>query len=275
MKFWARKIVPLLLGIWVAVYALPSAAEPKLTLSQYPKVYRDSGIIRVTFVSITAAKKQALIEVIGTGTPLDGKVFRYDEKNQGHVDTYVMQYDGSEATRLLVEPGYWSKGVGLLIPDREETMPLYFDEKLSRRARVSRIAERYEKDKELQARLAKFDRTRREAQLGKEVAEAVLVFSKNCGSQIKVVIDWKSFSDELLRKATMASFCGRPIERLAVQCGTSENNRKTIEGKIETIRCAYGPQFKIDLTGKVIDLSVDPLVPIQENSITEFLRAQF
>lgn len=245
-----------------------------MSLSQYPKVYRGLGDIRVTFVSITAAKKQALIEVIGTGTPLDGKVFRYDEKNQGHVDAYVMQYDGSEATRLLVEPGYWSKGVGLLIPEREDIISLNFDEKLSRRASVNRIAQRYERDKDFQASLAKFDRTRREGQLGKEIAEAALGFSKNCGVQIKVMIDWTSFSDDLLRKATMASFCGRPVERLALQCGTSENSRKTIEGKIEAIRCAYGPHFKIDLTSKVVELSVDPLIPIQEKSITEFIRAQ-
>ena len=137
------------------------------------------------------------------------------------------------------------------------------------------MGKRYEKDKGLQAKMAKFDRPRREAQLKEQMVENMTGFTKDCGGTIQINVDWKSISDEILKKYSVSSFCAAPVDSMAYHCRASEGNKKAVAGKVDMVNCSFGAKLKIDLAGKAINLVVEPETPNQDDFMSAFVRNSF
>lgn len=259
----------------VVMSASPGYA--KVALSKYPKVYKgDEGLVVTVVPLADKEKNQALIEVTGVDTEIDGKVFLYDLSNQGKFEAYTMMWDGEERTRLRVDEGYWMKWITVWLP--EHAMKSYqvgYDEKLSKAAKPDSFAQRYEKDKVLQAKIAKFDRPKNVAYNEKNFAKTVEEFKAECGAPLETKIEWSGIKDDVIMKYSVYSFCGYPIEALSSFCREKPENKKSVQGKLSSFKCQAGSKLNAKMEGKSFVWTNDFTTGNQGDFATAFVKNTF
>jgi gamma-glutamylcyclotransferase (GGCT)/AIG2-like uncharacterized protein YtfP len=256
---------------------LSSIGHAEIKLSKYPKVYKGEEGVVVTVIPLTPkSKKQALIEVSGIDTEIDGKVFLYNQQIQGRGDeAYVMQYDGDERTRIRVSKGYWSKWMTLYLPDTRDGIKIWYDDKLSKAVKPSQYIRNYERDKNLQAKLAKFNRKKSLDYNKEKFAEILNNFKDDCGKPIKGVIEWKSVNEAILKKYSVYAYCGNPIDSLARFCRKSPENKKAVLAKVSTVNCSFGKKLKARMNGKTLNWVTEPEAGNQSDFTDAFVKNNF
>ncbi len=243
----------ILFATWLIFTAPNVMAE--ISLSNYAKVYKGGEGAVVTLIPLSPpAEKKALIHISGMDTEIDGLVLLYDLEDWGSGEAYVMTYDGSRRARLSSEKDYWTSWTTLFLPDHPNGIEVTYDEKSSKAAISGDFLKLYlkHKEKNIQQELARFKRDRHEARANADLLEKAKDTSAACGSEIKASIDWKSISDEALKELSIGSFCGSPLEGLAVLCKESEENKKTLARKVARVNCKFADKVHIDIRDRVL-----------------------
>jgi len=231
-------------------------AMADVNLSKYAKVYKGREGMVVTLVPLMPKdSKEAIIEVKGIDSELDGLKLRYKLVNEGTREAYQMTYDGRSSTRLRTEQGYWGKWTSVYLPDVKGEFDVAYDEKASKALDVDKFKVDYlqQEKNNVQKNLAEFKREKHlksnELAFGKTAKEA----SDACGTEIKASIDWSSISEENLKELSISSFCGAPLESLADLCKMSESNKKTLSQKVSKLSCRMGEKMHLGLSDKTLN----------------------
>jgi hypothetical protein len=65
------------------------------------------------------------------------------------------------------------------------------------------------------------------------------------------VVDWKSVSDEVIKKYSVSSYCGSPLTALRQLC-ESAVAKKIIKAKVKKLSCQFGAEPKLELEGDLV-----------------------
>jgi hypothetical protein len=263
------RILPILL---IALYAVPSQAEIKP--SKYPKVYKGEEGLKVTFIDLSPkSMKQALIQISGIDTEIDGKVFLYKMAKQGRdKNAFQMQYNGSTVTRLVTQDGYWNKSTTIYLPDSRKGKTVRYAEKESKEVDIEAIMALYKRDKELQKELAKYNRKNDEIYNNEKIQELIEATEQDCGHKVAVTSNIEKASDDMLKEYSFYSYCGRPLTELARYCRKSPENKKTVAAKVSKVICNEGDKLKARLKGKTIHWDWEVKTGNQDDFVFSFLN---
>jgi hypothetical protein len=255
--------------LW-SIVANAEALKP----SKYPKVFKgDEGVVVTVVPLMPESTNKALVQVSGIDDEdLDGKVFLHEVQDQGRSKAMTLVVDGTERTRLRAEREYWWKSFNLYLPNKQDSVSLYYDEKLSKAANGNKLLAQYNKsDKKIQDKMAKFNRQANEARHNEELAKLDKETSATCGSSLKTTIAWKSISDDVLKKYSIYSFCGEVADRLDSLC-RDDAKLKPNAKKIAKVNCQFGPKLKLSRAGDTVNLIVEPETGNQEDFVASFLK---
>lgn len=241
------------------------------------KVYAGSEGESVAVVPLTTpgpnGDKQALLYVQGTDSEFDGKALLYSVNEQNRGMNYITQYKGEDFYTLQMRENYGSKRYELWVPGRNKGIAVSFDEKRTQALKAGDIYEQYEKlkkDGSLE-RMAAFNRKEREAAQQSGFTEVVKAMNEACGTKVTATIDWKSVTDDLIKRYSISSYCGNPLEALKELCGTPVGKR-VISAKVKSFTCQFGSELKLDVKAGAVSFTTQQDAPNQEEYATQFFE---
>jgi len=209
---------------------------------KYVRVYKGGEGITVTVVPLLPnSERDALIEVRGVESKIDEVVLRHKQAEGREDPTWVTTIAGEDFWTLESKKVWGTNRLVLRLPEKPmESIEVFFDEKLSKRARASTFVNRHEKQVKsgVIKKLAAWNRAEREAGHAKEFAGEVAEMNKACGTAITASIDWKSVTDEHLKDLSISSYCGSIVGALEDACETPETKAKIAEG-LKKIECRF------------------------------------
>ncbi|RYZ39810.1 MAG: hypothetical protein EOO71_18600 [Myxococcaceae bacterium] len=236
------------------------------------KVYSNEAGEQVTIVPLEPADaKKALVEFNGTKSELDGKVLiasvdrdrgvGYWSKWRGRTQRFVTLHDRGGYEDLILSPA-GASGYTHLKPDTGKTAAL----------KVEKVFERYqdlEDDKKYNAFLP-FDRKFWTDQAEKELGENLAEANKACGSKVAVTVAWDTIPDPLLNKLSIPSYCVGPLESMQKLCSRSEEAKRTIQQKVQSVECRIDAKAAVKLESQKVIWSITDGDLIQPDATTTF-----
>src|SRR5690606_20374395 len=156
---------------------------------------------------------------------------------------------------------------------RSKALSVSYDEKRSQALKAAGLYEQHEqlkKDGTL-AKLAAFNREEREA--GQQVAFTQVVNAMNaaCGTKVTATIDWKSVTDDIIKRYSISSYCGNPLEALEELCG-SPVGKRLISAKVKSFTCQFGPELKLEVKEGAVSFTTQQSAANQEEYATQFFE---
>jgi hypothetical protein len=269
-----RSILATVIAVGVLCGTSASAADP----FKDGKVYAGPDGVTVDVVPLVAkgsdGNPQVIIHVQGTGTAFDGKAMLHSVNETDKGANYITQYKGEDFYTLIMRSGWGgSKNYELWVPERREAISVGLDEKRSKKLDSEDVYDLYEDQKKdgTLGRMAAFDRKDREVYYNQELAQTAKSLNDTCGTQVKASIDWKSVSDDLLKKYSVASYCGAPLEALRRLCDTP-GAKKIIQAKAKSLSCQFGSELKLDVQGGAVRWTTAPEASNQEEFATTYFE---
>lgn len=240
-----------LLSLLCLAVLAPAAAAAEMQLSKYPRVYKGGEGMVVTVVSLKGEKKQALVEITGIDTELDGIVLLTEEINAGKGTALTTTLHGETVWLLRSdETWYGWKRMEVYLPETPtKSTDIHYDEKASKQAKPESLAKRHQsqlKDGTI-GKLQKFNRADREKAQNKYYADEIKSTEEACGYKIPADIDWKSVTDELLKEISIHGYCSPPLSALRSICGKSAADKANVKKRVKKIACKFGAAMKITL----------------------------
>lgn len=241
------------------------------------KVYSGSEGESVAVIPLTTpgpkGEKQVLLSVQGTDSEFDGKPQPHVVSEQSRGVNYITQYKGEDFYTLQMRENSGSKKYELWVPGRSKAITVAFDEKRTQTLKAEDAYGQYEKLKKdgTLAKLAAFNRPEREADQQKGFTEVVKSMNEACGTQVTAAIDWKSVTDDIIKRYSISSYCGNPLEALGKLCGTPVGKR-VISAKVKQFRCQFGPELKLELNGSAVSFTTQQDASNQEEYATKFFK---
>jgi hypothetical protein len=241
------------------------------------KVYSGPEGETVAVIPLTTqgpkGEKQALLSVQGTDSEFDGKPLLHtiNEHNKGI--NYITQYKGEDYYTLQMREHAGSKKYELWVPGRSKALIVAFDEKRSQALKAADIYEQHEKLKKdgTLTRLAAFSRQEREAQQQAGFTEVVKEMNAACGTSVTATIDWKSVTDDIIKKYSIPSYCGNPLEALQKLCA-SKVGKRVISAKVKSFSCQFGPELKLEVKEGAVSFITQQDASNQEEYATKFFE---
>lgn len=240
------------------------------------KVFRSPRGEVVTVVLLKPiADGNAIIQVTGTKSPLEGLALPYKRSTNGQTDSFTTQWRGrsfSFVQQHTRQREHWE----LYVPgDLRHAHPLNADEAASKSANPQALLTLHDKQRAEGsiARFATFQRKDEQAEHDKAIAEAIADADKACGTKLKAQIAWASVSDDVLKTYSVGSFCSTPLGSLAALCKRSPIAATYIRDKVKELSCSWGGPHKLALLGTKLELSVDPEKGNQDEFATRALEA--
>ncbi|MCY1030774.1 hypothetical protein OV207_04845 [Corallococcus sp. BB11-1] len=236
------------------------------------KVYSNEAGEQVTIIPLEPHdSKKALVEFNGTKSELDGKVViasvdrdrgtGYWTKWRGRTQRFVTVHDRGGFEDLILSPA-GASGYTHLKPDTGRTAAL----------KVEKVFARYEEaeeDGDLKPFLdfdRKFWTDQAEKELGEKLAEA----NKACGSKMATTIAWDTIPDPILNKLSIPSYCAGPLESLQQLCSRSEEAKRTVQQKVQTVECRVDAKAAVTLEAQKVIWSVTDGDLIQAEATTTY-----
>jgi hypothetical protein len=218
-------------------------------------------------------EKQFLLAVQGTDSEFDGKPMLHTAYEQSRGMNYVTQYKGEDYNTLVVREGSGSKKYDVWVPGHRKAISVSFDEKRTQALKAEDLYSQYEKLKKdgTLAKLAAFSRKEREDGQQQGFAETVKAMNEACGTQVAATVDWKSVSDELIKRYSISSYCGNPLEALQKLCG-SPVGKRVISAKVKKFTCQFGPELKLELKDGAVSFTTQQDAANQEEYATKFFE---
>ncbi|WP_223633478.1 hypothetical protein [Corallococcus sp. EGB] len=237
------------------------------------KVYSNEAGEKITIIGLEPGDAhKALVAFDGTKSELDGQVLaawvdadrramEYWTLWRGRKQRFVTVNDRG-GYEDLVFSGVNHSDYTHLRPDVAKTGAL----------KVEKVFERYqdlEGDKKYQALLAfdrKFWTNQAEAQLG----EALAATNKACGSKLTSTVAWDSITDAQLNAMSFGSYCAGPLESLQKLCERSDEARRSVQQKLQSVECRVDPKAALKLETQKIIWSVTESETVQPDETTSF-----
>jgi hypothetical protein len=241
------------------------------------KVYLGPEGVSVAIIPLTTqnpgGEKQALIYVQGTESEFDGKAMLHSVSDEGRRLNYITQYKGEDFYTVQVRENYGSKSYALWVPNRSKEISVHFDEKRTKDLDAEDIYKKHEKQKKdgTLARMAAYNRQEREAGQQEGFTAAVKAMNAACGTNVTATIDWKSVTDDIIKKYSIASYCGGPLESLKGLCG-SPVGKKVVSAKVKSFTCQFGPELKLELNAGAVRFTTQQDAANQEEYATQFFE---
>jgi hypothetical protein len=268
-----RSILATVIAVGVLSGASAFAGAPVGT----GKVYSGSEGESVAVIPLNAAgpkgEKQVLLSVQGTDSEFDGKTLLHVAYEQSKGVDYITQYKGEDFYTLVVRDNYGSKKYELWVPGRNKAIIVGFDDKRTKALEAEDAYEQYEKLKKdgTLGRLAAFNRKDRETDQQQGFTDVVKAMNQACGTQVAATIDWKSVTDDVIKKYSVSSYCGGPLESLRALCG-SPVGKRVISAKVKKFSCQFGPELKLELNGDAVRFTTQQDASNQEEYATKFFK---
>jgi hypothetical protein len=216
------------------------------------KVYAGPEGETVAVIPLTTqgsnGEKQALLYVQGLDSEFDGKALLHTINEHDKGINYITQYKGEDFYTLQMRENRGSKKYELWVPGRSKALIVSFDEKRSQALKAADIYEQHEKLKKdgTLARMAAFNRKDRETAQQGSFTEVVNAMNAACGTKVTATIDWKSVTDDIIKRYSISSYCGNPLEALQKLCG-SKVGKRVISAKVKSFSCQFGPELKLEV----------------------------
>ncbi|MBZ4372453.1 hypothetical protein NR800_12400 [Corallococcus interemptor] len=237
------------------------------------KVYSNEAGEKITLIALEPGDaKKALVAFDGTKSELDGQVLvasvgrdsramEYWTLWRGRKQRFVSVHDRG-GYEDLVFSGVNHTGYTHLKPDTGKTGAL----------KVEKVFERYqdlEGDKKYQALLA-FDRKFWASQAETQLAEALEATNKACGSKLTSTVAWDSITDEQINEMSFGSYCAGPLESLQKLCERSDEAKRTIQQKLQTVECRMDAKAALKLEAQKVIWTVTSGETVQPDATTSF-----
>jgi len=268
-----RSILATVIAVGVLSGASALAGAPVGT----GKVYSGPEGESVAVIPLTTqgpkGEKQVLLSVQGTDSEFDGKPMLHVANEQSKGVDYITQYKGEDFYTLVVRESYGAKKYELWVPSRPKAVIVSFDDKRTQALKAEDAYGQYEKLRKdgTLAKLAAFSRKEREAGQQQGFTELVKSMNEACGTQVTATIDWKSISDELIKKYSISSYCGNPLEALRRLCG-SPVGKRVISAKVKKFSCQFGPELKLEVNAGAVSFTTQQDAANQEEYATKFFE---
>jgi hypothetical protein len=197
--------------------------------------------------------KQFLLYVQGTGSLFDGKALLHTIYEFDKNANYLTQYRGeSYVTLAMRDRG--NKRYELSAPGMKDSLAVTFDEKRTQALKADDIYALYQKQKAdgTLGKLAAFNRKERETGHEQGLADELKAMNEKCGTNVTATVDWKSVSDDIIKRYSISSYCGSPLSALRGLCESAAVARKIISAKVKKVSCQFGPEMKLELQGDLV-----------------------
>lgn len=127
-----KKLLAVLATLAYASLSSP-VARAEMELSKNPRAYKGGEGLLVKIVSVKGDKKQALIEVTGVDTEIDGVVFLGEEDDGGK--SLKIQLHGKDYWPMRSQESWYGwKQISIFLPERiTEAVHVYYDEQASKK----------------------------------------------------------------------------------------------------------------------------------------------
>lgn len=261
-------------GIAILFWAAASPAlSETLKPSKYPRVYRGGEGITVTVIPLMPSpEKDALVEVKGIETKIDEVVLRH-KAVEGNDPAWSTTIAGEGFWTLRSEKIWGWKRLLLILPEKPmETIDMVYDEKASKKVKAQEFVKRHEKqlkDGTIQ-KLAAWNRSERESGNNESFNKDLAAMNQACGTKITANIDWKSVTDEHLKRLSISSYCSPGINALADACTKPEAKGK-ITKSVKSLICRFTEK---DLKMKLeADGSIQWLTHSDASNVDDFAKA--
>lgn len=252
-----------------------------LALAEAPvgsgKVFAGSEGESVTVIPLTTpgpkGVKQALLYIQGTGSEFDGKPMLHSINEQTRGVNYITQYKGDDYYTVVMRESSGAKKYELYVPGHRDGIVVSYDEKRSQGLKADDLYAQYqklEKDGTL-AKLASFNRPERESRQQEGFTQAVKAMNDACGTSVTATIDWKSVSDEVIKRYSVSSYCGNPLEALQKLC-ESAVGKKIIQAKVKKFSCQFGSELKLDVKAGAVSFTTQQDAANQEEFATQYFE---
>ncbi|WP_224240690.1 hypothetical protein [Hyalangium gracile] len=269
-----RNTLATVIAVGVLSGTLAVAAAPVTS----GKVYSGGEGVSVALVPLTTkgpkGEKQVLVHPQGTETEFDGKAMLAVHNDKGRSADYIIQYKGEDYYVVIMREAYGSKNYELWVPGRRDAIRVSFDEKRTEKLKAEDLYEKYQKQNKdgTLSKMAAFNRQERESEQNQSFAELVKSMNDTCGSKVMGIIDWKSVSDDVIKKYSISSYCGNPLEALRRLCSDSAVSRKVISAKVKSVACQFGPEMQLDIKAGAVSFTTQQDAANQEEYATRFFE---
>ncbi|WP_147468359.1 MULTISPECIES: hypothetical protein [Corallococcus] len=237
------------------------------------KVYSNEAGERVTLIGLEPGDShKALVAFDNTKSELDGQVLVASVNSERGKTHYWTQWRGRSQRFVSVENrgGYEDlifsdvnhTGYTHLKPDTGKTGAL----------KVEKIFERYqdlEGDKKYQGMLV-FDRKFWANQAEVQLAEALAETNKACGSKLTSTVAWDSITDAQINDISFGSYCVGALESLQKLCARSDEAKRAVQEKLQTVECRMDAQQALKLEARKVIWSVTERDTVQPDAATTF-----
>jgi hypothetical protein len=238
------------------------------------KVYSNEAGEKITLIALEPGDaKKALIAFEGTKSELDGQVLVawVDTQQRRSVEYWTMWRGNKQRFVTVHDRGGYEDlvfsdvnhtGYTHLKPDTAKTGAL----------KVEKVFERYqdlEGDKKYQAMLA-FDRKFWANQAEVRLAEALTETNKACGSKLTSTVAWDSITDAQINDISFGSYCVGPLESLQKLCARSDEAKRAVQEKIQTVECRMDAQQALKLESRKVIWSVTERYTVQPDEATTY-----
>lgn len=241
------------------------------------KVYSGPEGESVAIIPLTGAEsqggKQYLLHVQGTGSEFDGKalphaLYEFD----GHAN-YFTQYRGDDYTTVAMR-NRGGKRYELNAPGLKDGVNVTFDEKRTQALKADEVYALYQKQKAdgTLGKLSAFNRKQRETDQEQGLADELKAVNAACGAKLSATVDWKSVSDDVIKKYSISSYCGSPLSALRSLCESAAVARKIIPAKVKKVSCQFGPELKLELQGDTASWTTSVDASNQEDFARKFFE---
>jgi hypothetical protein len=217
------------------------------------KLYAGPEGMKVTVIRLSG-DPGLLLSVQGSDSSYDGKALPATQEEDGERTRYCTQHAGREVCPFHVVNRYGTRSYVFYPGWNRQEISLQWDEKGSAALDAGPVVKRYEaqqKDGTL-AKFMDFDRPGEQAQAAAAVAEQVKETAGKCGGvTFPLEVKWTSISDDVLKRFSVASYCGAPLEALSDLC-EFPSVRALLTADVKSVECTFGAQVAFSLEKGVL-----------------------
>lgn len=240
----------------------PSAASPRsppaaeIILEQHdglpPAVFNGDSGVSVELLHLAEAADsvpRALLRITGVEHPLAGSVLLATREGSSGEHSYQVAFDGSNhgVLRTVVESSHSRAKlrVTLFLP-RLGVMPLEYDAQSSGELDPQAMIANHQRQTRSGRleRLMLVDREYHKNKISRWMRSADKAIDKSCQVDLKVEVDWQSYSDERIIEGNR---CADVLGVIDSVCSRDTASRRTLLARVNRVVCEYGEQYSVRL----------------------------
>lgn len=234
---------------------LVSVASFAETSVDFAKVYLGADGARLEVLMLKPAKdKKCVLRLTGTATDFDGRALPCDLDDSNRTRYRITANGGPWEVASSSRAG--SGSLTLYLPGNKE-LAVSYDEAASQKLKVDELMKAHQAQGKsgALAAFAQFDRAGEQARQQERWVALLADANKACGTALTGQVAWPSASDEVLRRLSVASYCGNALEAMRGLC-KHKAARELFAAGLSTLSCAWGTEPKFELAGKHLNFVV-------------------